>query len=211
MKSGVSRRQNTNFQLCSRYLLRFCWKVLQNMKTRNAFFANTVKRDSFVRSILRIFTMVGEKLVFCTILSSFFSDDFMRVLKSQHRVKRKFATSTGNLHVIHRSSRSSRRRPSFWAFERPEEKVRTVSSPCVRSCSLENPQSKACGKKTKCNCQRFSRQGPQRQGLALSYRDLVSGRGRAWEGTGCRNKNDPIVTLTRSSSGNLLRSILRET
>ena len=93
-ESVVSRRRNTIFGTFSTNILNYRRKVLQKLQTQKLIFANTVKPDVFCTQYYRICTMVCAKCWFCTILSFFFWGDFARVLKSQHRTKRKNTSLT---------------------------------------------------------------------------------------------------------------------
>ena len=97
LKSVIIDERSMKKSLLGGQILNYRRKVLQKLSLQKSFFANTVKREGFDSSKLRIFTMVWEKSWFGAILYPFFFDENTRVLKLQHHAKRKFRTSTAYL------------------------------------------------------------------------------------------------------------------
>lgn len=73
LKSVIMHERSMKKSLFLGQILNYRRKVLQKLSLQKSFFANTVKREGFDSSKLRIFTMVWEKSWFGAILYPFFS------------------------------------------------------------------------------------------------------------------------------------------
>ena len=73
LKSVIIDERSMKKSLLGGRILNYRRKVLQKLSLQKSFFANTVKREGFDSSKLRIFTMVWEKkLIWCDTVPIFF-------------------------------------------------------------------------------------------------------------------------------------------